>query len=226
MLFGLIAFAIYYIYNGKEENETEDTNIISESNVEEITNIRLVIANLDNLNPIVSKNQNVQDILKLVYEPLLNVTEDYKLESSLLTEWSKAETKAYLIKIREGVKWHNGTDFIAQDVKYTIDTIKALGDNSIYYSNVRNIENVEIVGNNILRITLYEEEPFFEYNLTFPIISSTFFSGEDLNISSKSNIPMGTGMYKLQSVDITSSLELKINPNWWDIEERKQAKAR
>lgn len=39
------------------------------------------MSNLDKLNPIVSKNQSVQDIIaKIVYDSLLNVTEDYKLE--------------------------------------------------------------------------------------------------------------------------------------------------
>ena len=220
MEFGLVVFSAYYLYSHEKQTTLDDTNTVIEETNAEITDIRLGISNLDTLSPIASKNQNIQDVLKLVYEPLLNVTEEFKLENALAVEWSKAEEKVYLIKLRENVKWHNGDDFSANDVKFTIDTIKELGENYIYYSNVKNIENVEVVSNSIIRIYLYEPEPFFEYNLTFPIINSNFYEGENVAISLKSNIPMGTGMYKLQTVDVNSSIELKLNTNWWNIKEK------
>ena len=217
MQFGLIVFAVYYIYKNDENTAISDTNVVGEVQNEEITNIRLAISNMDVINPIVSKNQNVQDISKLIYEPLLNVTEDFKLENILAVEVSKAENKAYLVKIRENVKWHNNGDFTVDDVKYTIEQIKALGSEYIYYSNVQNIESVEIVGKNILRINLTHEEPFFEYNLTFPIISSQFFGADDLRNTEKNKLPMGTGMYKLETIDFNSQIELKLNPAWWNL---------
>ncbi len=164
-----------------------------------------------------SKNQNVQDISKLIYEPLLKITEDFKLEPTLATEWSKADNTSYLIKLRGNVKWHNGADFNADDVKFTIDTIKSLGDGYIYYSNVQNIDYVEIISSDLLKIHLFQEEALFEYNLTFPIICSTFYDEDDILISSKNNIPMGTGIYKINSVDINTQMQLKINTNWWNL---------
>lgn len=218
MLFGLIAFAAYYIYNNEDESSQQDNNVVTEVQATEIKNIRFGISNLDKLNPIVSKNQNIQDISKLIYDPLLNVTEDYRLENALAIEWSKAEDKAYLVKLREGVKWHNGTDFSAIDVKFTIEKIKNLGNEYVYFSNVSNIENVEIVNDNLLKIYLYEEEAFFEYNLTFPIICENFYGAEEVGNTEKDNIPVGTGMYKIQGIDLSSQLELKLNTNWWNLE--------
>ncbi|MCI9365210.1 MAG: hypothetical protein HFJ54_00850 [Clostridia bacterium] len=214
---GLIAFSAYYLYKHENEKIEDVANTVRETKTNEITNIRLGISNLDSLNPIVSKNQNIQDTSKIIYEPLLGLTDDYKLENLLAVEWSKAENKAYLIKLRENVKWHNGTDFNAVDVKYTIDQIKNLGSEYIYFPNVSNIESIDIVNNNLLKINLYEEEPFFEYNLTFPIICASFYGEEDITTSDKSKIPMGTGMYKIQEIDINSQLELKLNTSWWNI---------
>ena len=118
------------------------------------------------------------------------------------------------------MKWHNGAEFTAVDVKYTIDTIKNLGSDYIYYSNVSNIESVEIVGDNLIKINLIQEEPLFQYNLTFPIICSSFFENEDITISEKSNIPMGTGMYRIEALDLSAQAELKLNNAWWNIEEK------
>lgn len=174
------------------------------------------MSNFDNLNPLLSKNQNIQDISKLIYEPLFNITDNFRLEKSLAIEFSKADSKTYFVKLRENVKWHSGTDFTAEDVKYTIEAIKNLGEASIYNLNVSKIERVEIINDNLVKIYLNEETPFFEYNLTFPIVSASFFEGDNLVTSDKNNIPMGTGKYKLQTIDISSQMELVANVNWWN----------
>lgn len=122
------------------------------------------------------------------------------------------------MKLRENVKWHNGGEFSAEDVKFTIDTIKSLGEESIYISNVSNIESVEVLSNNLIKINLYEEVPFFEYNLTFPILSLTLFGTDDIRNSDKNNIPMGTGKYRLKSID-SSQMDLEENIAWWNREE-------
>ena len=217
IVIGLVAFAAYYL-NRNDETPLSDANVIDdEEGSEDITNIRVGIAELDNLNPILSKNQKVQDISKLIYEPLLSLTENYKLENTLVTQWTNIDNKTYMVKIRGGIKWHNNSDFVAKDVKFTVEKIKELGNDSIYYANVRNIEDVEIVGGNFVKFYLYEEEPFFEYNLSFPIICESFFAGEDIRNTEKNKIPMGTGMFKINAVDLNSQIELKANPYWWNL---------
>lgn len=182
--------------------------------------MRLGISNLDNLNPLISKNQNIQDISKLIYEPLFNIKNDFSLESALGEEFSKAESKVYFVKLRKDAKWHNESNFTAEDVKYTIEAIKKLGESSIYITNVSNIEKVEVINENLVKIYLYEEVQFFEYNLTFPIISSKLYGDEDILLSDKNNVPMGTGKYKLKSIDINSQINLTENENWWNREEK------
>lgn len=81
MPFGLIAFAIYYIYQKDNVTIENQVNTVTETQTTEITNIRLGVSNLDTLNPLVSKNQNIQDALMLIYEPLLNITEDFNIEN-------------------------------------------------------------------------------------------------------------------------------------------------
>lgn len=112
--------------NRKEEQvENVQENTVKEEKIEN-SNLRLGISNVDSLNPILSKNQNIQDISKFIYEPLFFISDDYKLKNALGVEFSKADNKTYFVKLREDVKWHNGTEFTAQDVKYTIETIKSI----------------------------------------------------------------------------------------------------
>ena len=215
---GLIAYAVYYVYHNDGEIIENNEEVVSQEEEDGEESLRIGISNLDTLNPLISKNQNVQDISKFIYEPLFDVTSDFKLENCLGTEISKVDATTYLINTRENVKWHNGEPFVVDDVKYTIEMIKSLGDNSIYISNVSMINNVEIVGNNTLKIYLNEETPFFEYNLTFPIICKSFFSTDDIASSDRNNLQMGTGRYKLYSVDVNSQIDLIKNEEWWNKE--------
>ena len=153
----------------------------------------------------------------MIYEPLFDVNDEYRLEKALAEEFSKTDSLTYLVKLRENVKWQNGAGFTAEDVKFTVETIKSLGDASIYYPNVADIENVEIVNKTLIKIKLKQEKRFFEYNLTFPIISYSLYNGEDIKTSEKNNLLIGTGKYKMQTIDGVQ-IELKQNLEWWSTE--------
>lgn len=110
----VLVFAVIKIRNDEKEEELESQTTNSED--EKVREIKVGIASLDTINPILSTNKNVQDITKLIYEPLVNITSDYKAEPCLATEWAKEEN-SYLIKLRENVKWSDGLRFTAERCK-------------------------------------------------------------------------------------------------------------
>ena len=71
----------------------------------------------------------------------------------------------------------------AEDVRFTIDRIKET--ETIYAYNMQYVIQVEAVDKQTVKITLSQEVPFFEYNLTFPILSRDYCSGEDFTNSIK-----------------------------------------
>lgn len=207
---GIMIFAFFKIKNDeKEKNETEaETTTKTE---EKITEIRLGIAEFDTINPILSKNKNVQDIVNLIYEPLVKISSEYKTEPALAKEWAKQNDNSYIIKLRENVKWSNGERFTSADVQYTIERLKEVS--SIYSANVQHIAEIEIIDDYTLKILLDMEVPFFEYNLSFPIISKTFYDDKDFNDTGI--VPVGTGMYAVTDVQATY-ITLSKNTNWWN----------
>lgn len=129
------------------------------------------------MNPILSNNKNVQDISKLIFDPLITLTADYKTEPCLAVEWAKQSDNSYLIKLRENVRWSDGQRFTAEDVKFTIDRLKEVS--SIYSYHVQYVTQLEIVDDYTIIIKLDREIPFFEYQLTFPILSKDYYEAED-----------------------------------------------
>lgn len=219
----LIIFAICLNKKDNKEKVEQDVAQAKEDNLTTITNLRIAAVNIDTISPIISKNQNIQNISKLIYEPMLGITEDYKIENCLAKEWISLSDTAYVIVLKEGVKWHDGGEVTANDVKFTIEQIKEIGEGSIYYPNVEHITNVEILSTYTIKITIDSRIPFFEYNLTFPIMSSIYYEDDVINTSSKNNNAPGTGKYIIGNITSTE-IELKKNNNWWGLSEGKNLK--
>lgn len=179
----LTIFAIYYIIKNQETKANDIKIIKKETKISK--EISIGITSFDTINTILSKSQDIQYISKLIYEPLIDIGQDFKLNQALATEWSKLDEKTYLIRLNEDKIWHNEEKFTAKDVEYTINYIK--GQDSIYNENVKNIDKIEIINDYTIRICLLETEEDFEYMLCFPIICE------------KQNI--GTGNFYITSID-------------------------
>lgn len=208
----ILGFSIYKI---KQEEHQEQEENVSNKQQEIVKELKFGIAGLDTINPILSKNKNVQDISKLIYEPLVNLTSDYKAEACLAKEWAKQSDNSYLIKLRENVRWSNGLRFTSEDVRFTIDRLK--DTDSIYSANVANVTGLDIVDDYTIKINLDKEVPFFEYNLTFPILSKDYYENEDFTTTSKNSSPVGTGKFKISQSE-SSYLILEKNNSWWNKE--------
>ncbi len=214
VVIALICGAVYILYysNNKEgEEDSENYNSTEEEGISIVENLKMGITNYDTMNPILTKNRDIVNIDKLVFDSIFNVTSDYRLETSLGTSINMTSETSYEIKVDSNIRWQDGSQLTSSDIKYTIEQIK--NTNSIYLSNVQDIVSVETPDSETVVINLSRSVPFFEYNLTFPVVSSRYYFGEDFVNSSK--IPMGTGMYKIASINDDNIL-LIMNDKWKD----------
>lgn len=210
----IMIFAVVKIKND-EQKKDETPKEATQDEKPEVTELKLGVALFDSINPILSKNKNVQNISKIIFEPLVTLTSDYKIEMCLAKECVKQNETTYLIKLRNDRKWADGQKFTADDVQFTIDRLK--DSDTIYSANVQNVTTVEVVDAETLRITLNQEVPFFEYNLTFPILSSKYYSDKEFTADI---VPVGTGMYKVSDVQ-DSTLILNKNEYYPEADELK-----
>ncbi len=209
----IITYVVFY------DDESSTNAVQDQTSTEDtlIRDLRLGIADFDTLNPIVTNNKNVKDISRLIFDSLVTITSNYSLEYGLATEIAKSDNLTYIIKLREGVTWHDGSEFTSQDVKFTVDTIKNSFGSSVYGENLQYVTGLEIVDNYTITITLSQEVEFFEYSLTFPIVSSSYFENEDFASTEKNNTIIGTGMYKIAE-KTDNSIKLEKNEDYWNEE--------
>ena len=205
----LVVSAIYInLFWGNKRNRNSNISTTTSNEKETLisNNLRIGIIEFDNINPILSNNKNVQDVSRLIFDPLFMLTEDYKLTDVLAKEFSKIDDKTYVIKLKENIKWQDGNKFDSSDVFFTIDILKELGDSSVYYYNVRDIEEVEKIDEYTVKIKLNREIPYFEYNLIFPIVSSKYFDKDNFRLENKNIKPVGTGMFYISETENNSIL--------------------
>lgn len=215
----IIILVIFAIYKNIPKNDKEIINASEVKNTSEgmiiSNNMRIGIIEFDNINPILSNNKNVQDISRLIFDSLFTLTEDYKLEGVLAKEWSQTDEKTYIIKLEEEIKWQDGNKFDVSDVIFTIDMLKKLGTNSVYYYNIKDITAIEEIDEYTLKISIDKEIPYYEYNFIFPIVSSKYFDEDNFRLENKNIKPVGTGMFYISETD-SNSILLKKSINEWE----------
>jgi len=214
LILGIITISIYNKDKKTPENKVEVAKVEENENV--VRELRLAISSLDTINPIISKNKYVQEISKIIFDPLITINEDYSKKYALASEISKTDDITYIIKIKDGIKWSDGTDFKAEDVRYTIELLK--NTNSIYSNNVQNVNSAEVIDDSTVKVVLGSPTQFFEYNLTFPIMSAEYYKDMDFFNSEKTNMPLGTGKFKIISYD-EKAISLEKNTEYWNTEE-------
>lgn len=114
---------------------------------------------------------------------------------ALATEWEKLDETTWQFTLREGVKFHDGTDFTAEDVKFTIE--RAM-ESSTASAIVATIAEVEIVDDYTVNIKLNKIDPDIIYKLTDS--NGIMMSKDAFDTMDETEAPkIGTGPFKCVS---------------------------
>lgn len=171
----------------------------------------------DTLNPVLTGNANVRDICSLIFEPLIKLDKNQKPVPVLANKWDvSGDGLTWTFIMREGILWHDGIPFTAEDVEFTFSTILNPNFNSIYKTKLQNVTTFAAVNRNTFRIILKRPNSFTPELMTFPIIPKHSFAGENLASASANMAPNGTGPFKFQSFNKGSSIKLTANDKWWN----------
>ncbi|GAA3176405.1 ABC transporter substrate-binding protein [Blastococcus jejuensis] len=176
--------------------------------------VAAVSAQPDQLDPHVTSAYPSFQVLENVYDTLVVPNaEDLTMEPSLATEWEVSDDQlTWTFTLREGVTFHDGSEFDSADVVYSYNRIIDEELNNSY--RFANVESVEADGAQTVVITVSQPTP----NL-LALIGA--FKGmailpenaaEDLDLTREAN---GTGPFQLESSDASSTV-LTAYEDYWD----------
>lgn len=147
---------------------------------------------IDSLDPFNATAGDTKTVMDQIFDGLLDVDEDGNLVGDLAESYEISDDGlTYTFKLKEGVKFHDGSDFSADDVYYTYDKLSGLSSGEPMSSKFSVIKEMEVVSPTEIKMTLDAVNNSFIYLQTQPIIKKDY---EDNQTK-----PIGTGPYKFVS---------------------------
>src|ERR1700687_1601699 len=119
-----------------------------------------------------------------------------KVGPNLALSWKNLDDTTWEVKLRQGVKFHDGTPFTSKDVKATFDRVLDPAKKMIARGNHAKIKTVEIVDDHTVRFKTDGPYPLFVERLTAQVMQSDKVIREKGHEWMQEN-PVGTGPYKL-----------------------------
>lgn len=159
------------------------------------------------LNPILTPSITWPDglwsAIDMIYDTLIMYDTDLNPIPGLAKSWYVEDDGiTWILRLQEGVKWHDGMPFSAEDVKFTLDFIKQEGLNT-FDMYIKYIEQVEIIDDFTVKIVTAVPISNMENNLMWiPILPQHIWRNIDFKEIKNLNIqnPVGTGAFKLKEM--------------------------
>lgn len=210
LIIGIIIFLSVLLFKNRDNNNDNRNVLVNfKDNTEEYQDdLRVAIADLDTLNPLLSNNRNVYETSKIIYEPLIALDMNYRKEYVLAEKIEKRNETQYVVYLRD-VKWHDGSPVKSEDFHFTIKMIN--GTDSIYKENIEHIASIKSINDSSFIITLKSPQKYFEYKLTFPVMKKI----ADKTFKDKNRIPIGNGLFKFKEIK-NNVITYEIFKDYWN----------
>ena len=153
-----------------------------------------------------------------IVEGLVSYDFDYNLKPALATSWTVSENGLEItFNLRQGVKWHDGKDFAAADVVFSINTLKQHHPRG--RATFANVTAMKTPDSHTVLLKLSKPAPYMMNALAAaesPIIPKHLYDGTNIKANPTSNAPVGTGPFKFVSWKKGESIIVERNSNYWD----------
>ena len=168
-------------------------------------------ADAKTLDPAASNDVPSHRITIQIYDNLVN-RKDGKLVPGLAESWTQVDPLTLDLKIRKGVKFHNGDPLTVNDVVFTLKKVKEAPTMMSFYSD---IDKIEALDDETVRITT--KKPFGPLVNYLAHNSAGILSEKAVTAAGNTygQHPVGTGPFKFDSWISADRVILKANPDYY-----------
>ena len=175
------------------------------------------------LDPHAQNEGPTTQVSRQVYEALVTRGLDMKIGPQLATEWRTQGPNTWIFKLREDVKFSDGTPFTSEDVVFSI--LRAKQRTSDFKEYISTVSGVKAVNDYTVEITTSKPNPILLNQLSNIFIMSKKWSEKNFAVMAQNwdagqetfsaTNAMGTGPFKITLREPNTKTVFKRNKKWW-----------
>ncbi len=172
--------------------------------------------------PDLTGDDNAYPIAQNIFNRLCKLDAKKEVIPDLASSWDISEDGMTIVfHLREGVKWHDGEDFNADDVVYTMEVIKA---NSSYFlsPNLQCVESFEKVDDLTVKFNMAEPNVaiigYLAWYGSFIMPEHIYNNGQSWDDNEANMKPIGTGPFKFSEFKPGIGTTIVKNADYWEAE--------
>ncbi len=152
-----------------------------------------------------------------IFDTLLEMDARARPVPHLALRWHPVAPDAWEIELRQGVRFHNGSAFTAEDVAFTVERVRGVQNSpGSYATYLTSIRAVEILAPHRLRILTHGPDPLLPVNLAMvPMLDRETHQGATTEAFNSGQLAIGTGPFRLVSYRAGDRMELQRNEAWF-----------
>ncbi|MEO0561625.1 MAG: ABC transporter substrate-binding protein [Chloroflexota bacterium] len=166
------------------------------------------------LDPQLQNDAFTTSILNNVFDTLIYRSQELALEPGLATAWENVEDTVWELTLREGVTFHDGDAFNAEDVKFSLERPLDPDLGSPLTGRFSVIDSVDVVDEFTVRVNTVDPYPLLPARLSeWFMISKEYVESTDPDVVAEN--PVGTGAYQLVEWTRDEALVLTAYADHW-----------
>jgi peptide/nickel transport system substrate-binding protein len=151
-----------------------------------------------------------------LFDALAWQDKDLKVHPALATEWKVVDDTTWEFKLRRGVKFHDGSEFDADDVIATFKRVPNVPNSPNSFSQfMRSVKDIEKVDSHTLRMKTDAPNPNLAHDLSSVLIISRKHAGATTQDFNSGTAVVGTGPYRLVEWKNGERLVLQRFDGYW-----------
>ncbi|MSP88323.1 MAG: ABC transporter substrate-binding protein [Alphaproteobacteria bacterium] len=173
-------------------------------------------AGVSRLDPYLTTDLVEQMVFFNLFDTPAHAMPDSSLAPSLALSWNSVNPTTWIFKLRDGVTWHNGDPFTAEDIVFSLARVVDPAAKSLFAGNFAAIDKASADDRLTLRITTKNPDPFMPMRLAnygAHVLPHKHFQA--VGAAKFFEAPIGTGPYKFKEFVPGQSIVLERNDRYW-----------
>lgn len=151
-----------------------------------------------------------------IFDRLIHTNEKQQLEPGLAVSWKPINETTWELKLRKGVKWHDGTPFTADDVLFTWERAPNVEKSPSSFNLYIKLKTLKKIDDHTIHLITPKPYPLVPNDISqINIISKKHGQGATTGDYNSGKAAIGTGPYKLVEWVPSDRLILVKNPDYW-----------